>query len=247
MMTDEKSELHIRPYRPADRQAVRQICLKTAYRNRGYRLFFEDGELFADYWTGYYLDYNPELSFVAEREGEVVGYLLGCGDSHHFLKVMKRQILPGIVFKLAWRILRLRYRRLKTFRFIGWLLWRSWREVPPIPLDRFPAHYHLNLLPGGRFKHGFSALLLRFLDELERRGVPGLYGIVLEPKKGGIISKMFRAVAAVGLKEEYFRECPTTMYRSVLKDDTPMVNRIYASNLTIYRRFVEYAAARYNL
>lgn len=246
-MTQQEAGLTIRQYRPEDREQVRQICRETAYRNRGYALFFEDGQLFADYWTRYYLEYEADLSFVVEREGEVVGYLLGCADSARFLKIMKRKILPKIVLKLTWGIVTLRYRRLKTYRFIRWLVFKSWREVPAIPVDRFPAHYHLNLKRDGRFKGGFSGLLQRFLDELERRGIPGLYGIVLEPKKGGIISKMFSAVGEVGLKEEYFAECPTTMYRDVLRDDTPMVNRIYASRLEIYRRFVEFAAARYNL
>ena len=57
----------IRPYRPADRETVREICRRTAYRNLGYAAVFEDGELFADYWTRYYTDFEPESAWEIGR------------------------------------------------------------------------------------------------------------------------------------------------------------------------------------
>ena len=38
---------------------------------------FEDRELFADYLTAYYTDWEPESSFVLLVNGEIRGYLLG--------------------------------------------------------------------------------------------------------------------------------------------------------------------------
>ena len=69
---ERRAEGVIRPYRAEDREAVRQICRTTAYRNRGSDAVFEDGEVFADYWTRYYTDYEPESCLIVEEDGEVV-------------------------------------------------------------------------------------------------------------------------------------------------------------------------------
>ena len=52
---------------------------------------------------------------------------------------------------------------------------------------------------------------------------------------------------SLGFKEEYYDECATTMFKEVLGDPTPMVNRVYASSLEIYREFVLYVRKRYNM
>jgi hypothetical protein len=239
--------LAIRPYKPADRKSIRKICQMTAFRNRGYSAFFEDGELFADYWTEYYLKYEPDLCFVAEGENGVVGYLLGCSNSSFHMDTLKKKILPRLLLKCLFRVLTFRYRRRTTYRYLRWLVIKSWREIPPIPAERFPAHYHSNLLREASHRHGFSGLLIPFLDELEARGVPGLYGIVQEPKEGGIFSKLFSKSHSIGIQEEYFAEIATSMYKDVLGEKRPMVNRIYASNLASYQKFVHYVSHRYGL
>lgn len=241
-----KSKLTIRLYRKEDRPAIREIFCKTAFRNRGSDFFFEDGELFADYWTNYYLEYELDLCFTAEIDGKIVGYLLGSSDYKHFEKTMKRKILPPIILKFLGRLLTFRYRRKKTYRYLRWVFLKSWREMPPIPYERFPAHYHSNILREGAFKHGFSQLLFRYLDELEARGVPGMYGIVLEPAKGGWMSKLLDKARdrKIG-KEDYSKECPTSLYKDVLKDPAPMVNRVYGCSIETYRNFVRYVRKYY--
>src|SRR5262245_4028051 len=42
---------------------------------------WRDRESFADLITRYYTDREPESIFVAERDGDVLGYLTGCVDS----------------------------------------------------------------------------------------------------------------------------------------------------------------------
>ena len=182
---DKKPALLIRPFRSDDRGAVRSICLRTAFRNRGHGLFFEDGNVFADYWVDGYLLSEPELCFVAEKENKVVGYLLGCSDSRRMLDVMKKKILPRIALKLLIRLATFQYKNSSSFRTLRWAIFRSWKEVPRIPHDRFPAHFHSNMDRDGIFMCGYSSLLLHFLDELKKKGVPGLYGVLLEPVSGG--------------------------------------------------------------
>ena len=65
----------LRRYRTDDRAQVREVCCRTAFRNLGVQAIFdqkEDQEMFADYWSRYYTDYEPESVWVAEQEGRVV-------------------------------------------------------------------------------------------------------------------------------------------------------------------------------
>src|SRR5690606_15764915 len=100
----------IRPYRAGDREAVREICRRTAYRNRGSASVIEDGELFADYWTKYYTDEEPGSALVVEEDGVVIGYLLGCVDSAVFHRAMARRIVPAILSRAFFRLATFRYR-----------------------------------------------------------------------------------------------------------------------------------------
>ena len=63
----------IRLYRPSDRDAVRRLCCETGYLGKAIDPVFEDRELFADYLTSFYTDWEPESAFVLEQDGEVKG------------------------------------------------------------------------------------------------------------------------------------------------------------------------------
>ena len=76
----------VRQYRRADRAAVRRTCFETGYMGDPIAWQWRDAESFADLFTGWYTDREPESALVVEQEGEVVGYLLGCRDS--------RQVTP---------------------------------------------------------------------------------------------------------------------------------------------------------
>ena len=75
-MRDEKP-LIIRSYRASDRSAVRRLCCETGFLGEPIDPVYEDRQFFADFLTSYYLDHEPESSFVLEVDGEIRGYLLG--------------------------------------------------------------------------------------------------------------------------------------------------------------------------
>src|SRR5450755_1721816 len=92
----------VRPYRPEDRPAVRNICADTGFLGKPIDPVFEDRELFADYLTSYYTDAEPESTLVCELNGEVKGYLMGS----RFPKKKARyeaRMLPGLVMRGLWR------------------------------------------------------------------------------------------------------------------------------------------------
>ncbi len=88
------TDVHVRPYEARDRAAVRQICADTADAGQPVESFFPDREVFADLLTNYYTQFEPQSTFIADNDGEVVGYLTGCLDTKRFLSTMKWRIVP---------------------------------------------------------------------------------------------------------------------------------------------------------
>lgn len=240
----------IRPYRQSDRESVRQICRTTAYRNRGSDSVFEDGELFADYWTRYYTDFEPDSCLVVEEDGEVIGYLLGCKDTREQIRIMGRKIVPAVLARAFWKLATFQYRKQSSRRMLYWLVTRAWREVPEIPLDRFPAHYHCNILRQGHGKRYYSDLALRFAEQLANAGVPGLHGQIEESASGGPWRRMVQGYldySGRAAELELFSEKPSTFQQYVLGLDKPMVNRAWGAKIDDYRQWMSWAGETYRL
>lgn len=238
----------IRPYAPADREAVRDICRRTAYRNRGSSAVFEDDDLFADYWTRYYTDFEPESCLILEEDGRIIGYLLGTVDARRHQKIMARRIVPGILARALWRLVTLQYRNPSTRRMLWWLVSRGWREEPEIPLDRYPAHYHCNILREGYGKGYYSAMALKFLDRLDELGIAGLHGQVEEAEAGGPWRQMVNAYTEQNdVFLDHFAEKPSTFQSFMLGNDKKMVNRAFGGPVASYRDWLVWTAKKYHM
>lgn len=235
----------IRAYRPEDREAVRRICCDTAYRNRGAEYYFEDRELHADYWSSYYTDVTPDEVRVVELDGEVIGYFFGCPDTKTFRRTMARRIVPWVLARAAWRLLTGRYRNPMTRRYLWFMVTRAAGEEAPVDLDRFPAHYHCNITEAGRGHRLYSTLTLAYLDRLEAAGVRGIHGYITEPAKKGIWDIFDRQFTSDGTRDASYRAQKPSRINEVLHGDpTPMVNRVWGTDLETYRAFVEFLRKR---
>ncbi|OPZ22800.1 MAG: hypothetical protein BWZ10_00243 [candidate division BRC1 bacterium ADurb.BinA364] len=248
MSADARDAGEIRPYRSEDREAVREICRKTAYRGLGSRAAWEDDELFADYWTRYYTDYEPESALVAIEAGRPIGYLLGCADSRRHLRIMSRSIVPITLARTLWRWGTGRYKQECSKRFIRWALGKSWRESLRVPLAEFPAHYHCNVLAEGQGKCYYSRMALAFLDRLDALGVTGIHGYLHEPAERSVFLHILRGF----LKERpgallHFEEKPTAFGRDVLGDGRKMATRCYGFHVADYRDLMQWTARRYRM
>ena len=102
----------IRPYEPRDSPAVRAICVATGFMGEPATWMWRDTASFADVFSGYYTDHEPGSAGVAELDGEVVGYLLGCRDSRRATDparvVARHVLLRGIALRpgtagILWR------------------------------------------------------------------------------------------------------------------------------------------------
>ena len=182
-MVDRKM-LRIRKYEEADRNMVRHLCCETGFLGNAIDPVFEDREVFANFLTGYYTDWEPESAFVLEVNGEVKGYLLGSR------RPLRQQVYN--IYQNAGLFLRVmcRYWRYsKSSRhFVHWIVCNGWREVPAAP--RRAAHFHINLLPEARNVASTRALMDAYLGYLHDHGEKRVYGqvVTFESRRG---SKMF--------------------------------------------------------
>lgn len=216
-------QYEVRKYRPEDRGAVRHLCCETGFLGRPVDPVFEDRDLFADFLTGYYLRYEPESAFVLECDGRLVGYMLGC---LHPLRIQFNNAIQNVFFflQLLWRYPRY---HATSRKFIRWILWNGWREVPAAP--RRTPHFHVNFLPEARGSLAAKKLFDAFMEYLSTSGVKRVYGQMasFEARRG---EAMFRRY---GFK--LLNRSEITKYREFRSDP------VYLS--TVVRDFEESPAA----
>jgi len=166
----------VRPYEPADRAAVRHICFVTGLMGEPVAGQWRDEESFADLFSSYYTDREPESAPVVELDGSVQGYLLGCVDtarSTSAATIAARHVLRrGIAFRpgtaaVVWR----------SVGDVASDLAR--RRITVAQLDfadlRWPAHLHIDLLSGARGRGVGARLVRHWLDRLRSMSVAGCH------------------------------------------------------------------------
>ena len=168
------SQVVIRPYEQRDREAVREICCDTADGGEPVEAFFPDREVFADLLTLYYTDYESSSTWVAELDGQVVGYLTGCLDTRRFLRVMAWRLVPRTFLKALVRgtLWHPQVVTLLSANLGGWLRGGFRREVS---LWSYPAHLHVNLRKGNRGQQIGRQLVERFLEQARQAGSNGIH------------------------------------------------------------------------
>jgi hypothetical protein len=174
----------IRKLQPGDRARVRELCCDTGFLGNPIDPVFEDRELFADYLTAYYTDWEPESCFVLVVNGEIRGYLLGSRRPF-------RQQLYNFYNNLALAVrglFRFPHYSAASKKFVRWILTQAWREVPQAP--RRTAHFHINLLADARSVAHTRALMDSYLLYLHECGEKRVFGqmVVFEDRRG---TKMF--------------------------------------------------------
>lgn len=197
----------IRTYRPTDRSAVRRICAATCWMGQPRPDLIPDEWLWAEYWTRYFTDQEPEHTWVAEEPGtgRVGGYLTGTRDAHRVERYVPR-VLPGMV----WHVVRYRLMRHRPSRRAILAMVRSMLlDGPALPeavARRYPATWHINLLPEARHGGVGGRLYARFLSAMRQRGARGIHAQVLD-----LNEVMQRFLARMGFAPAH--SSPTSAFR----------------------------------
>jgi ribosomal protein S18 acetylase RimI-like enzyme len=163
---------YIRPFEPRDREAVADICVRTAQHGEDARGHLASPELYAEIWALPYVDLAPELAFVLDAgdgSHRAIGYVLGVEDTASFRERAEREWFPAA---------RARHpRRPAEDPRDLWLLEILHGEPEPVPpwLEPFPAHLHVDLLPEAQGGGWGRRLLETLFEALRERGVPGVH------------------------------------------------------------------------
>ena len=165
----EAHDFQVRRYHASDRDAVRALCCETGFLGKAIDPVFEDRELFADFFTDYYLRHEPDSAFVVTKDGRVQGYLLG---SRHPLRHQVHSLVQN--FFSGAKVVRRYFRyRPESRQYIHWLVAKAWREVPAAP--RRIGHFHVNLLPAAKSIQVTRQLLETYLRHLYDHGVKQIH------------------------------------------------------------------------
>ena len=167
-------ETRIRKFKKEDRDAIREIAWKTAFTNtQGKKAHFRDKEILADTLVAYHTDYEPESTFVATLDGEVVGYLTGAIDTVKADKIFVLKIIPGLFVKSIKKWV---YGDKATLTFIASYLKGFLRGEFSSPhfSGEYPALMHINVLERARGQKIGQSLIEHYFIYLKKKGVKGV-------------------------------------------------------------------------
>lgn len=165
----------IRPYRSSDRDAVFEICLRTAAGGEDATGVYSDDVLMPEVFALPYVEYAPDLAFVVDDgNGRALGYVIGVADTRAFVEWWRREWGPAF---------RTRHPQPgpPTGRNPGFTeaqLLAAGADPGRMliaEVDEYPAHLHIDLLPDLQGR-GFGRRLIDALrSALAERGVPAVH------------------------------------------------------------------------
>ena len=160
----------IRPYRPTDRAALYEICVKTADAGADATGILSDDALWGGLFAVPYAERHPDLSWVVESDdGRTIGYIVATDDTDAFYTWFRDEWWPP----LAERYPRPVEIGTREDRMIDYGYSRA-PGIEPNTADH-PAHLHIDLLPETQGQGLGRQLMQTLFAELTRRGVRGLH------------------------------------------------------------------------
>jgi ribosomal protein S18 acetylase RimI-like enzyme len=186
----------IRKYQKSDYSSVEHIQFETYFLGKSGSLLVTNQKRF-NKDIKYYLEKEPESCFVAEDNGKVVGYLLGCLDDNN-----NDESISAFFMKSLLRLFALPFMNRKDRRF--W--WSSTKmlfnaiignseEMKFIP-PKDSGHIHINLLAQARGKGAGTKLIKAFVKYAKSKGVKRIHAdsfqTSLNPNKNFWIKNGFK-------------------------------------------------------
>lgn len=181
-------EVIIRPYKKEERNYIRDIAWGTAFMGESADIFFADKEIFADFLTLYFTDYEPESCFVAEVNNSVVGYLIGAKNINLSKRVFLFKIAPRLFTKVLLNGLLFKKKNLIFFFYYLLSFFKGEFKKPDFS-KLYPATLHINLSKGFRGLGIGSRLIAAYLDYLSKEKIPGVLLATMSEKASSFFVK----------------------------------------------------------
>jgi len=169
LMTPTSDSRLIRPATEADRDALFEICLKTADGGTDASALFSDPRLPGYVWAVAYLELAPDFAFVLVEDGRTIGYVLGAPDTARFEDLLEQSWWPK-VRRLVDGMTPVLPDDAKVLNRIA----HPQRADRDLLVD-YPAHLHINILPGAQAAGWGRRLIETELAALTLAGVPGVH------------------------------------------------------------------------
>lgn len=207
-----KEELIVRKYTKKDRASIRDIAFKTAFMGEPGSIFFASQELLSSFLTEGFTDYEPESSFVAERNCKVIGYLLGTKDTKALINKFKHKILPRLLRKFIFSGALFKRKNI-TFLLSCLRGFLTGEFYAPGFSREFPASLNINIEREFRNYGIGSRLIATYLDYLRIQNIPGVSFATMSIRAAHFFTK-------AGFRLLY--EGRRSYFRHILKKDIPI-------------------------
>ncbi|WP_461038258.1 GNAT family N-acetyltransferase [Streptomyces mayteni] len=165
----------IRGYRPADRDALHEICIRTGFQGGDATGRFREPAILPTIFAEPYAELEPELVFVADDGDGVLGYIVGTADSVRYYADFRERWLPTLADRFPALPASSAGEPADPDEDLRNLLHHVELMLVPEIAAEYPAHLHIDLLPPGQGRGLGRRLMTAFLDTLRSRGVPGVH------------------------------------------------------------------------
>jgi GNAT superfamily N-acetyltransferase len=163
------SVLEIRPFRPADLEALYAISLATGHEGGDASHLYGDGRLIGHIYSAPYVVLEPQLALVVEDDEGVAGFAVGTLDTERWHERLEAE---------WWPQLRREYVDPSAIRSVQWSAdqRRAFAihhpERPPQEVvEAYPAHMHLNLSARIQRRGAGTLLFSEWMARASRQGV----------------------------------------------------------------------------
>jgi GNAT superfamily N-acetyltransferase len=176
----EQDGYEIRAYRSGDRQAIRDLCVATAWMGQPAPERIANAWIWAEYWTRYFTDADSRHTWVVARaeDGGVVGYLTGTADARRVERYVP-WLLPGMILRTITRRLLRRHQTRTAILGMARSALRGELDVPHWVRRDFPATLHIDLLPETRGLGLGRKLFNLYLRGMQAARVRGIHAQTL--------------------------------------------------------------------
>lgn len=179
----------VRICKPEDRRAVREISVQSSIFGEYIEQKLLSEEIVADLLTSYFIEYEPRYCFVAEKNNEVVGYLLGSIDVPEMRKVVRNKVMPYLIKKIFQDSLIFNSTNFRLMKNVLKSYFKGEFKVSDFAQE-YRATLHVNISPLHRGKMIGSLLVYHFLQILKERQVEGIHFGVLSEKGKGFFERL---------------------------------------------------------